>query len=190
MKIFTRQTVLAVAIILSAAANGVCGADTKIAVVDMSKAMRAHPRTASNRKILEKEVEQYKEEQRKMLDEIESIQKNFDEARKESANKALSEKAREKKLARAEKYLEQLREARREMVDVVRKRRQELDDHRTRMAERVVDKLRDIITKYAEKEGYDLVLDSAALSASGVNVLLYKAGKTDITDAVLERISK
>ena len=96
-----RKTVYAMALIVFVVGNGWCG-DVRTAVVDMSRVMRMHPKTAPNRVILEREVKDFRAEQAKMLKDIESIRADFDTMRKDAMNKALSEKARAEKLAKAE----------------------------------------------------------------------------------------
>ena len=52
-------------------------------------------------------------------------------------------------------------------------------------AQNFVDKIKEIIKTIAAAEGYALVLDSSAVGISGVDAVLFAAGKTDITDAVI-----
>ena len=48
----------------------------------------------------------------------------------------------------------------------------------------------DLVAKYGEAEGYDLIFDRSGDSASGVEILLYTKDAANITPQVLEMINK
>jgi len=186
----TLVTAVAFAVLIAGAgARGWC-AEGRIAVVDMGKVMEAHPRTSTNRSILEKEIAEFEAERDKMMAKLKAMKEDFDKTRQDAGNKALSEKAREKSLAMAEEKLIAIREYQRDARETAGLRQKQLNDHRMRMGKRILSEVREIIAEYAKKEKMALVLDSAGIAASGVEMVLYSSEKLNITDAIVELVKK
>lgn len=166
------------------------GADDKVAVIDMSQVMQAHPRTSANRSILEEELAEFEAEREKLMAKLQEMKEDFDKTRKEAANKALSERAREKNLAMAEEKLVAIRDFQRDARERTGLRQKQLADHRIRMGKRVLAEVREIISEYARKKNIALVLDSAGIAASGVETVVYSSGTLDITEDIVDLVKK
>lgn len=191
MKIMKTTTVVVTAAVFLALT--VCSgwsAEAKIGVVDMARVIRAFHETKSADSLLEKQVEEFESEQRMMLTEREKLKKEFEDAHGETRNKALSEETREKKMEIAGEKLTALREYERKIRERVDLGQRQLADQKARMQERIVSKLREIIGKYAEKNGYLLVLDSSGEGRSGVETVVYNLKGIDITEDVLKIIER
>ena len=183
------KMVCAVIFMVIMASNAWSGSD-KTVVADMSRVMLAHPRTATNRLILEKELGEFKAERESMLEKLKKLREEFDETRKDAVNKALSEKAREERLAKAEEQLVGLRDYQRKTQENSKMRQKQLLDHRKRMGRKILEAVREVIEKYAKKKKIDVVLDSAGTSTSGIEVVLYAQDKIDITDDIVALVEK
>ena len=181
--------VVGLALVAGLGSNGWC-AEEKIAIIDMAKVMRAHPRTSTNRAILEKEIAEFEAERAKMMKKLQEMKEDFDKTRKEAGNKALSDKARAKNLALAEEKLAAIREYQRDARETAGLRQKQITDHRMRMGKRVLSEVREVIEEYAKKEKIAVVLDSAGIAASGVEVVVYSSGKLDITDDIVKVVEK
>lgn len=171
------------------AGNAWCGSD-KIVVADMGRVMTAHPRTAVNRSILEKELGEFRAERENMLEKIKALREKFDETRKEAVNKALSEKAREERLAKAEEQLIGLREYQRKMQENSKERQKQLLDHRKRMGKKILEAVSKVMAEYAKKKKIKMILDSAGTSTSGIEIVLYSQDKIDVTDDIVALVEK
>jgi outer membrane protein len=172
-----------------AAGTGRC-ADVKIGVVDMARLVKAHPDTPSADALLEKQLEEFQAEQKDMEDEFDKLKKAFDEARKEAGNKALSEEAREEKMQAAEEKLTAVRDYDRKVRETMGARQKQLSEQSLRMRKRIVEKIQEAVREYAAGKGFTVMLDSAALSVSGVEILLYASDKIDVTEDLLKVIGK
>jgi len=160
--------------------------DMKIAVVDMAQVMNTYPETQAADSQLEDQVAEFEEEQKDLLEEFNVLKKEFDEARQEAANRALSDAAREEKRQHAESKLMSLRDHERKIQETMEFRRKQINDQRIRMRERIVSKLHGIVAEYAEKKGYSLVLDSAETSKLSRKPVVYCVDSLDITEDILD----
>jgi len=178
------------AVLLALSAGMGWAADVKIAVVDMARLMRSHPDTAPADAMLERQMKEFQDEQKDLEAEYETVKKAFDDARKEATNKALSEETREEKMREAEKKLIAVKEFERKSRDSLSARQKQISEDSLRLRKRIVGKIKNAVEDYAAKKGYTLVLDTAAQSVSGVEVVLYSSDKVDITDDMLKITSK
>ena len=89
----------------------------------------------------------------------------------------------------AEQKLNVLREAEMKIRDRMTQRQKEINDQKVRMQRRIVGKLREVIGKYAAEKGYAMVLDSAGMSISGVESVVYSRENMDITEDVLKVVN-
>lgn len=181
--------VLAMVFLMSVVCTARC-AETKIAVVDMGRVIKVFPEAKSADSLLEKQIGEFESQHRDMLAERSKLKKDFEAASDEARNKALSEKARDRKMEIAGDKLVALRECERNIREISGLRQKQIADQKIRMRRRIVSKLREIIGQYARKNGYFLVLDSSGLGMNGVETVVYNLERIDITDNVLKVIEK
>jgi len=182
--IWTALTVLSVLLV------GTAAADAKIGVVDMSKLVQAHPDTAEADELLEKQADEFEMEKDEYLSRFNAMREDFEKARAEASNKALSEEAREKKRDEAREKLVALEEFQQEIRETTLKRQKQLTDQGDRMRRRIVGKIVEVVDKYASDNGYALILDTANRGLSGVESVIYADEKLDVTDAILKLITE
>jgi Skp family chaperone for outer membrane proteins len=159
-----------------------------IAVVDMEELVKAHPKADSSRAVLRKQAEEFETEQKAMRAEYERLKKEFDAAREESDNEALSEAKRREKAKGAEEKFAALREYERKFRDTMTLRQQESADQRMRMRKQIVGDISETIRQYAQKHDLALVLDSASLGLTGSETVIYSRDSVDITGDILKLI--
>lgn len=167
-------------------AGGVRAAPEKIAVVDMEDVMKAFGEFKDAEELLRKELKEFELEQDELLDERDKLKDEFEAAREEAGNKALSETAREKQFEKAREKALALKEHERQMRKVAAERQKALAERGGRMRKRIVGKLRSIIQAYAEKNEITLVLDASALGVNGMETLVYSKPELDITPDILK----
>jgi outer membrane protein len=170
------------------AGQGWC-ADIRIAVVDMSRVMKAFNETKSAESLMEKQIEDFEAEQKEMLATRDKLKKEFDAAQESAKDKALSDKERENKRDLAEVKFTALRDCELKFRETMTQRQKQLNDQKVRIMRRIVAKLRDIISKYAAEKKYTLVLDLTSVGMSGVESIIYAQESTDITEEVLKIIN-
>lgn len=163
-------------------------AQTKVAVVDLDRLIKAHPQRAFAESVLKQQMDDFEKEQRELQAEGDRLREEFEVLREQVEDKALSETARDEKLAQARLKLARLQEMERRARERANKGRQELADNELRMRRQIVAKIRDVVAEYARQNQIGLVLDRSALAASQIEAVLYAAPSTDITAEILKRI--
>ncbi len=152
-----------------------------VAVVDMEELVRLHPNTASDKKLLDSTVKDFKAENDELRQKLEGMQDEFDKARKEAQDPALSEKARKVAEDRAGKSLDALKTADRAAREKMQARQEQLSDMQSRMLKKTIGELRDLIGKYAGEQKIAVVLPAGQV--------VFSAPTLDITDAIMKQMS-
>ena len=173
------------AVLMTASADA---GESKIAVVDVVRLVKAHPKTDTDKRIIEEQVREFEAEHEKRIEDFTQMKEDFAAAREEAMNKALSEEGREQKMKVAEEKMIALRERERELRETVELRRQQISDQRIRMRKRILTQLRGMTQEYAKKNGYSLVLDSSGAGLNGVTAVVYAADNIDITAKLLDAV--
>lgn len=156
----------------------VASAEMKIGTVDMMLLVRNHPDYGKNRKYLRDTEQDYQKELDQMQDVFKELQDEGQAIARNIQNPVLSDAARQKdqkRIAEIERRLVEQQQA-------IRKKAVESQDQLSRAEARLLryqaDDLKKRIAKFAEENGYDLVLDGAAA--------VYNRGSTDVTDEILK----
>ncbi len=153
-------------------------ADIKVGTVDMMLLVRNHPSYESNRDYLRSTERDYQKNLDAMQSVLEDLQDEGQKLAEELKNPMLSESAKQK----AEKeimdvqrrYVKQQQDLRKKAME----NQQQLSEAEARLLKSQADDLKKRITKFAEANGYDLVLDGAAA--------VYHSSALDVTDAILK----
>ena len=152
----------AVCIALSMAAF----ADLKIGTVNMVDLVKLHPSYETNKALLKSTDKDYKNKLDRRQDEVKAIADEGKKAQEDLSNPMLSVAAK----ASAQKKLEGIQRryiaARQEMEAEVRRYQNELTELEARLMKLQTDDIRAKISEYAEKEGFDMIIDSTMLAFS------------------------
>ena len=171
----------------------ICGAhanaeDLRIAVLDMSRLITAHPKTAANRALLERQITELEADLKAMVEKYEKEKAAYLELVAAAEHTALSAEARAEKKLLADAKRDELRE----FAQGIRRSEavgpKQLQDERRRMRRHVVGSIREIVAEHAAREGYTLVLDSSS-GGTGAEPVVYSSVRTDITEEVVKLIT-
>jgi len=144
----------------------VAQAAEKFGYVDLSRIFSEYNKTKDYDKVLSDKEESYSSEREKKVNEIKSFQDKMN---------LLSDKEKEAKKADLETRVKSLQDYDRQKQTDLRKEQDE------KMKEILKD-IEDAVKQYAEKEGYTLVFND--------RVLVYQTKSLDITDKIVEILSK
>ncbi len=167
---------------------GTVHAEVKIAVVNVSRVMQAHPETAQAEDLLSKEAEEFEAEKKASIEKLKAMHAEFEETKKQASSRVLSEAGKEEKVAEAREKLIALQEAEQEVRMRSRDRQAQLAELGDRMRRRIVEKILTLVDAYAKDKGYTLVLDTSNRGLNGVESVVYASDALDITDAIIERV--
>lgn len=180
---------LVIAVLLSVTVSAHSG-ELKVAVADIGRVILAHPKTQTDQLKLEQQAAEYEEERATLLAAMNKLKEEFLQARREAGSLALSKDSKRAKISLAEQKLEELTGFERTVAEKIRQRKLETADMRSQMRRLMVAKIRTIIDKYAKKHKIDLVLDSSAMSLSGIDIVIYFKDKMDITEDLVKLAKK
>ncbi|NQT93071.1 MAG: OmpH family outer membrane protein [Lentisphaerae bacterium] len=161
-----------------------------IAVVDMTKIVKVHPKAADAETVLRKQLKEFEQEQEDMLAELEEAERALREAEAEASSKALSEQGRLDKQKLVARKTDALQRKRRMLGETLRLRQKQLSDQELRMRNRIVREIRNEIEAVAGAKGVSLVLDSSSRGLNGIPAVVYSKAELDLTAEIMERVRK
>jgi Skp family chaperone for outer membrane proteins len=116
---------------------------------------------------------------------VKEMKEAVDVLRTDSRDETLSPGIREDKRNELEEKLVELQTNEKEMIDFEKLRMQQLEQQNTRMSRKLFDEIHEAINNFSKEKGYKGVIDRAAQSRAGMQVVLYANPKADITADLL-----
>ena len=182
------KTTILVAVVISVVTTISSIAD--VGLVDMERLIKLHPRTGTDRAILEQYVEDFQAEREDLMTNLKKETEQFESLRKAAEDVSLSEKALDEKRNLAKSKVIEIRKLERDLRELASARQKQLTSEELRMRKRVVAELRDVVEGIAKKKKLDLVLDSTGVSIGGYSPVIYSTDKLDIPDDVISKMPK
>ena len=165
-------------------------AQVKVGVVDMNKVFSGYYKTkdAENkindaREGAKKELDERMESHKQLLDEINGLNKDIDNAALSATAKADRNKKRDDKIA-------QVRSLEQEIQEFKTSRERGLQEQAVRMRNQIVEEIMTIINARVKSDNFDLVLDKSGQSLNGVNMVLHANDKMEFSDDVIAQLNK
>lgn len=165
-------------------------AEFKVAVVDMEAVMEASPEVSNLKEVMQERDKEFEAEKQAMIEKLQQIREDFEAARQEARNEALSQKGKRDKIQEAEEKLAELKQQQERMQETAMQRRNQIQEQKVRAHRRIIGELRKKIGEYAKGKGYQLVLNASGISVDGVEVVIYANSAIDITDEVVKKVIK
>lgn len=162
---------------LMVAATAAFGA-MKIATVDVGLLVRNHPNYEANKKVLLGTERDYQKELDAAKAELDAM---VEEGRKLAADMQtpmLSEEAKQKNAKEIEELQRRAMSKQQKLRADAMQSQKRLAELEAKLLKGQADDIKARIARFAEKEGYDLVLESAAA--------VYSTGSLDVTDEILK----
>lgn len=161
-----------------------------IAIIDMEKLVKVHPRTATDREVLETYVEDFEVEREERMKALKALSEEFEALRAGAEDLSLSEKAAQEKRRLAQVKFDEMRDAERELREIAAQRQKELTSQELRMRTRVISDIKQVVETMAAEKSIDLVLDSSRVGAADYSAVVYADKAMDLTDAVTAALLK
>lgn len=154
--------------------------DLKIGTVDMFILVRNHASYESNKELLKSTEADYRRQLDGIRDEIDRIQEDGKKIAEELKNPLVSQSAKEKAERELAGVQKRFIQAQQRLRDETMRNQQQLSDLESKLLKGQASDLKKKITTFASKNGYDLILDSAAA--------IFHSKDLDVTDAVLKEM--
>ena len=165
-------------------------AQVKVGVVDMNKVFGGYYKTkdAENkindaRETAKKELDDRMESHKQMLDEINSLNKDAD-------NAALSPTAKADRAKKRDEKIQQTRQLEQEINEFKTSREKQLQEQAVRMRNQIVEEIMVIINNKVKTDNYDLVLDKSGQSLNGVQIVLHSKDSMEFSDDIITALNK
>ena len=185
-----KRILAALVLTLTLAAAGARAAELKIAVIDMQKAFEEYEKTKTIEIKLNQQMEVFKEYSNQLNQQYQNLRKQYESARDDSQNIALSSAERENKRQKAQQLYESLKLKEQEMTSYTESRKTQIRDMYTKLRGEVVDEIRKAVHNKAVLEGYTIVLDQSGESLNDVGFVIYVQPGLDITDAIIQDLNR
>jgi outer membrane protein len=185
-KLFSLILAFGLALPLAAFAQGTL----KIGTVDMNRAFKEYSKTkdaeakindAKNQ--AKKEYDERAESYKKVLDEINNLNKQLDAP-------ALSADAKTQKAKERDDKIANIKNMEREIDEFRRTRERQLQEQALRMREGIVKEITDVVNDKVKANSMDLVFDKTGMSLNGVPLLLFSRESYDFTNDVVAVLNK
>ena len=169
-----KQLILALTLAAAAAASG----DVKIGTVDMMTLVKSHPSYESNKTTLQSTEKDYQDVVDGYKAEIEKIQTEGRKLAEDLKNPMLAATAKTKIEADLMKIQERYVAKQQQLQKTAMQNQQKLSELEATLLKAQAKDIKERIAQFAEKNGYDMVLDASAA--------LYAKESFDVTDGVLK----
>ena len=164
--------------------------ESQIAFVDMQDLFKRFYKTQLAQDQIRQQADEMKLEQDIMKDNIEEIRSNIEQLRADSRDAMLSVEVRSNKRVLMEGQLIEMQRLEQEMNEYEKLRTQQIEEQNTRMTKKLFDEIQDQIITYSKANGFDAVMDRAAQSRIGINVIAYVSPIADITEVILQNLNE
>ncbi len=163
---------------------------SSVGFINMDRAFNEYYKTKMADAQLKAQAKEFDEEHKKMVADLERIQKEWNSIREEAQNTALSEEVRAAKRTLAEEKLMVKQEQEGKIRRFMELRQKQLEDQSRRMRKGLVEEIRNVLRTFARERGFDAVFDSSGPSLNGVETVLYSEPRSDITDEILKVLNQ
>jgi outer membrane protein len=161
-----------IALAVSALSSVAMAAETKIAVVDLQKALQSVDAGKKAKSSLEKE---FNDKKKQLQAEEERIKKLSEDFKKQSL--VLSEEAKARKQGEIQEQLMKYRE-------LFQKSQMDIQSRERQLTEPIINRLRGIVEDLGKKNAYTVILEK------NENTVLFSQPKDDLTEEVIKSYNK
>src|SRR5205809_3899256 len=162
----------------------------KIGTVDVRRAFDEYTRKKEAdaklndaRNAAQKEFTDRADAYKKVLDEINNLNKQLESPALNAEKKTQTAKERDDKIAN-------IKNMEREINDFRQTRERQLQEQAMRMREGIVKEITDVVMEKVKAKNLDLVLDKSGISINGVPVVMYAPDSVDFTSEIVETLNK
>jgi outer membrane protein len=174
---------------LAALLAGGVQAQPKIAVVDMKKAFDAYYKTKQAEAQIKERATDSDKVYKGMIEDYKKANEDYRKLFDSSNDQAVSTDEREKRKKSAEAKLMELQEIEKSVKQFEQQARTSIGEMEKRMRDKIVEKIREVVTARAKAGAFTLVFDLAAVTPYQTPIILHSSGENDLTDAVIKEIN-
>jgi outer membrane protein len=176
-------TLLTTAFSASALAQG------RIATIDLRKVFDNYYKTKLADAKLKDDAAEMDKENKGFLDDFKKANEDYQKLLASASDSALSADERDKRKAAAEKKLGEIKELKQTIEQYQQTATTTLAEKKRRLRDNILEEIRGVLNTKARSANYTLVIDTAAETVNNTPVVLFNAGESDLTDAILSQLN-
>ena len=165
-------------------------AEVKIAVIDMQKTFEEYEKTKTIEIKLKQQMEVFREYSNQLQQQYQNLRKQYESARDDSQNIALSGAERENRRLKAQQLYESMMLKDQEMNSYKESRKEQIREMYTKLRDEAVDEIRKAVHNKAVLEGYTIVLDKSGETLNNVESVIYFQANLDITESIIQDLNR
>lgn len=190
MKYLFRHSVLVLALISLVGGSAWAQTPPRIGTVDLTKIFDGYYKKKQAETIIKDRATELEKTIKELVTKFEKDKAEYDKVVASAGDSNISADERDKRKKQAEDLLKNLKQSDDEITTSKRRAMADLDEQKTRMINRLVDDIREVVSTKARAAGFTLVVDTTAVSAkTGAPIVLYSNNEADITDPVLAQLN-
>ena len=174
---------LAIFCSLSAMAQG------RIGKVNLQKVFDGYWKRKTAEDTVKERAADMEKEHKNLLEDYTKGKEEYQSALSGANDQTVSAEEREKRKKTAEEKLRALKDKEEVIANYERTARSTLEEQKTRMREKILNEIKDVIAAKAKAAGYSTVLDTAAQSMNLTPIVLYSDNENDMTDDILKQLN-
>lgn len=159
-------------------------------VVDMDRVFAEFHRTRQAEAQVQEMVQAYRQEQERARADFQQMQESFNRLREESSSMELEETRRRELAQQAADKLNEMRSLEERFRQEDQNRQRQIEEQGRRLRQRIVDEMLEKVRELSAERNWTLVLDSSAVSANGLPVVLRAATPLDVTGEVIQALNR
>ena len=184
-----KQTILSLTLLFGILASPLAQAQGKIASIDLQKVFDGYWKTKQISDNLQSQGKDYQTNREKLILQYQAVNEEYRKLRESASDQAVSASEREKRGKEADTKLVQVRSMEKDITDYDNTTRTQIAETQARMKKNIVRDIRETIGKIAKKDGFAMVIDTAAEARTETPIILYNDGSNDVTDKVLSLLN-
>src|SRR5437667_908477 len=157
--------------------------DVRRAFDEYTRKKEADVKLNDARNAAQKEFTDRADAYKKVLDEINNLNKQLESPALNAEKKTQTAKERDDKIAN-------IKNMEREINDFRQTRERQLQEQAMRMREGIVKEITDVVMEKVKAKNLDLVFDKSGMSINGVPVVMYAPDNDDFTNEVVAALNK
>jgi outer membrane protein len=177
------------ALLLLTFLSGSALAQGKVATVDLQKLFDNYWKTKQAAASLDELRVQLAKIEKDKTDDFKKGNDDYQKLMAQANDQALAADERARRQQAADDKAKQLQAAKADIEQFDRSANVQLSDKRQRMRDNVLIDIKAAVTAKAKAAGCSLVIDSAAVTPNGTQVLVYNSGDNDLTDVILAQLN-
>jgi len=164
-------------------------AQGRMATVDLRKVFDTYWKTKQASASLKDRAADMEKEHKNMLEDWKKGKEDYQGLLAGANDQAVSAEEREKRKRSAEEKLKYIKETEDTILAYEKNARSTMDEKQRRMRESILGEIRSVLNSKAKKDGFTLVIDTAAESVHNTPIVLFSANDNDLTEAVLAQLN-